>query len=142
MGMYTELHFNSELKKNTPENVLNTLKYMISGEESIKPTALPDHDLFETERWEVLFLMDSYYFDADTHCTLRHDTISDTYYLCVRSNLKNYGSEIEKFIDWIMPYLDKFEGDFLGFYRYEESEQPTLIYYRGTDDKEINSITT
>lgn len=71
---------------------------------------------------------DSYYFDADTHSTLRFDDISDSYYLCIRTNLKNYGQEIRHFVDWIMPYLDKFEGEFLGFSRYEETEEPTLIY--------------
>jgi len=27
-----------------------------------------------------------------------------------------------------MPYLYKYEGNFLGFYRCEENEEPTLIY--------------
>lgn len=126
MGMYTELHFNSELKKDLPENVLKTLQYMIDHEND--PTDLPEHELFECDRWTMLFTCDSYYFDADTYSTLRFDKISNAYYLCVRANLKNYNSEIEKFIDWIDPYLEKFEGEFLGFYRYEEDEQPTLIY--------------
>lgn len=125
MGMYTEIHFNSELKKDTPKEVVEVLKYMV--EDCEKPLELPDHELFKSERWEILFKCDSYYFDADTHSTLRFDEISGSYYLCVRSNLKNYDSEIEKFIDWIDPYLDKFDGDFLGFYRYEETEEPTLI---------------
>lgn len=126
MGMYAELHFNSELKKNIPQNVLETLQYMIDHEN--EPKDLPEHELFKCDRWTMLFTCDSYYFDADTHSTLRFDEISNAYYLCIRANLKNYDSEIEKFIDWIMPYLEKFEGDFLGFYRYEENEQPTLIY--------------
>ena len=73
-------------------------------------------------------MMDSYYFDADTHSTLRFDDISDSYRLCIRCNLKNYSDEIQKFIDWIIPFLDKYEGEFLGFYRYEETEVPTLVY--------------
>ena len=63
---------------------------------------------------------------------LSADDISNAYYLCVRANLKNYGEEIRKFLDWITPYLEKYEGEFLGFYRYEESEQPTLIYHKAT----------
>lgn len=126
MGMYTELHFNSELKKDLPEDVLKTLQYMIDHEN--EPTDLPEHELFKCDRWTMLFTCDSYYFDADTHSTLRFDEISNAYYLCVRANLKNYDSEIEKFIDWIEPYLKKFEGEFLGFYRYEKNKQPTLIY--------------
>ena len=129
MGMYTEFHFNASLKKGTPEGVLNVLRYMV-GDIEDRPQNLPDHDLFKTQRWWLMLVCNSYYFDADTHSTLRFDDINDSHYLCVRSNLKNYDSEIEKFCDWIMPYLDKFPGDFLGFSRYEETEVPNLIYYK------------
>jgi hypothetical protein len=127
MGMYTELHFNSELKKETPKEVIETLKYMV-GEAENSPDLLPEHDLFKTGRWDYMLQCDSYYFNADTHSTLRFDDISDSYYLCIRTNLKNYGNEIEEFIDWIRPYLAKSEGEFLGFSRYEETEQPTLLF--------------
>lgn len=135
MGMYTELHFNSELRGNVPDGIVAVLKYML-GDIKEEPS-LPDHELFATKRWRVMLRMDSYYFDADTHSTLRYDDISNNYYLCVRSNLKNYDQEIEKFVDWIIPYLDKYDGDFLGFRRYEETEDPTLIYMKAT--KEANN---
>ena len=124
--MYTEIHFNSELKKNLNQNVIDILGYMLDHDKNMP--ALPDHEFFKCDRWKLLFTMGSYYFDADTHSTLRFDDISGSYYLCVRANLKNYNNEIQKFIDWIMPYLNKYEGEFLGFYRYEETEEPTLIY--------------
>ena len=127
MGMYTELHFNVELKKNVPDIVLDTLKYMTDGNLEDKPKEIPDHPFFNCSRWTVLFRMDSYYFASDTHSTLRLDDISQTHYLCVRSNLKNYDSEISHFLDWIMPHVDAFDGDFLGFSRYEESEEPQII---------------
>ena len=73
---------------------------------------------------------DSYYFAADTHSTLRYDNIGQCYYLCIRCNLKNYSNEIEKFVDWVMPYIRAYEEDFLGFSRYENTEQPTLIYMK------------
>ena len=126
--MNTELHFNCKLKKDLPKIVIETLQYMIDYKN--KPKKLPEHELFKCESWTMLFTCDSYYFDADTYSTLRFDEISNAYYLCIRANLKNYDREIEKFIDWIMPYLNVYEGKFLGFYRYEESEQPTLIYVR------------
>lgn len=129
MGMYTELHFNSELKEETPEKVLAILKFMV-GENEEEPKVLPIHPLFQADRWRIMLQTDSYYFDADTHSTLRKDDTSDSYYLCIRCNLKNYDSEIEYFIDWIMPYLAKYDGEFLGFYRYEEHEDPTLIHYK------------
>lgn len=128
MGMYTELHFNSELKGNTPTNVISILKYMV--EDGDKPLKLPDHPLFKTCRWETMLVCDSYYFDAETHSTLRLDNITNSWYLCIRSNFKNYDNEVECFLNWIYPYLNKFEGDFLGFYRYEEFQTPSLIFYQ------------
>lgn len=129
MGMYTELHYNVELKKDVPKKVIDILNFMV-GDTEDEPKGLPAHELFKTERWRFMLRMDSYYFDADTHSTLRLDKTSDNYYLCIRTNLKNYDSEIEKFIDWIEPYLSEYiaEGDFLGFYRYEEDNEPTHIY--------------
>ncbi len=131
MGMYTEFHFNVELKKDIPQEVINILNFMLNKKEALSPQ-LPDHPLFQTHRWRVMLRCDSYYFPADTHSTLRFDDIGKSYYLCIRCNLKNYDNEIEKFIDWIMPYLSHFSGDFLGFYRYEETEQPTLIFMKET----------
>lgn len=125
MGMYTEFHFNSRLKQDVPKEIVDTLTYML--EETTAPK-LPDHELFKTARWEFMLRSDSYYFDADTLSTLRYDEIAEAYVLCIRCNLKNYNSEIEKFIKWIMPYLDRMDGDFLGFLRYEEDELPTLIF--------------
>ena len=138
MGMYTELHFNSELKRTTPASILSILEFMINGGD--EPTALlPDHPLFKSTRWRFMLNMDSYYFDADTISTLRYDDISESFYLCIRTNLKDYDNEIEKFIDWIMPYLNKYEtGQFLGFYRYEEDEQPTLIFYKEQNNLDKN----
>jgi len=127
--MYTEFHFNVELPKDTTPKIIALLEHMLKGDTCKKyPFELPDHDLFKTQRWDYMLRCDSYYFSADTHSTLRFDTVSDSYYLCIRCNLKNYGNEIEEFIDWIMPYLVELQGEFLGFYRSEESDEPTLIY--------------
>lgn len=137
MGMYTELHFNSALHKDVPVGVFDILGVML-GERELDsiPTSLPEHPLFTTERWHWMLQSDSYYFDADTHSTLRHDW-QGTWCLNIRCNVKNYDSEIEYFIDWISPYLSeyKMKGDFLGFYRYEENEQPTIIYFKGHDNE-------
>ncbi len=129
MGMYTEFHFNVKLKKDVPQEVIDILNYMLN-EGTKEPLPEPDHPLFETCRWRIMLNMDSYYFAADTNSTLRYDDIGRCYYLNIRCNLKNYGNEIEKFINWIMPYIRAFKGDFLGFYRYEETEQPTLIFMK------------
>ena len=129
MGMYTEFHFNSELKQDVPEEVINILKFMVGDISDITCNPL-NHELFSTDRWKHMLYMDSYYFHADTHSTLRYDDNGKCWFLCIRCNLKNYDDEIEKFIDWVTPYLYEDEGNFLGFSRYEETEQPTLIFYK------------
>ena len=131
MGMYTEFHFNAELVKDLPKEVENILKYMIgeSDGEDISPPDLPNHKLFSTPRWQVMLMGDSYYFAADTISTLRYDNITNSHFLCIRCSFKNYDSEIELFLDWISPYIEMDSGEFLGFYRYEMDEIPTLIYH-------------
>lgn len=124
MGMYTELHFYSELRSDAPQEVIDVLVWMAGGDGKEPPA--PDHQFFDCDRWRVLFRMDSAYFDAKTHSEVFQEY--EVWFLNVRSNLKNYDGEIEKFIDWVRPYLAKEPGEFLGFSRYEESETPTLIY--------------
>jgi hypothetical protein len=121
MGMYTQLCYNAALKENTPDIVVNILYFMTGEREFV--TELPNHPLFETSRWRVMLRMNSAYFAADTHSKLfvRYGD----YYLNIMCNLKNYDNEIEKFIAWLEPYVE--EG-FLGYYLYEESDIPTLIY--------------
>lgn len=130
MGMYTEFVCAFELKKETPKEIVNILKYM-TKEESIDEEVLtvPNDIFFECERWRCLFTMDSYYFSGDTHSTVRYDNIAETYFVTIRSNLKNYDDEIHKFLKWIKPYIYYYEdNDFLGYSRYEECKEPDLIY--------------
>lgn len=127
MGMYTELHYNVRLREDTPSNVIGTLQAMVGGTD--QKSAPFDHPLFKSDgsRWGWMLKGDSYYFDADTRSTLRFDDIVGQYYLCVRCNIKNYSREIQNFCDWLDPYVDANTGDFLGFSRYEESEDPDII---------------
>jgi hypothetical protein len=135
MGMYTEFHFNVELKEQTPKGVIDILKFMVGELHDGFTPELPDHKFFQCERWRFLFTMDSAYFPADTNSTLRKDSWN-SYYLCVRSNLKNYGHEIQHFCAWIDEWIQEGDGTFVGFYRYEGRELPTLIL-KGRDDMEV-----
>ena len=125
MGMYTELVMACKLKKDAPEDVVETLKYMVGDSEY--PAVIPTHDLFKTDRWKFMLRCDSYYFDGDTNSTFRYDDIRKSYVLTIRCNLKNYCDEIEEFLNWIIPYSNT--NGFVGYSRYEESETPTLIYF-------------
>lgn len=127
MGMYTEFHFNVELKPDTPESVMAILRYMTEGGEEAPPPVPADVPLFSCGRWSHMLRSDSFYFDMIPHSIVakKSPTVGD-WYLSVRCNLKNYDGEIQKFVAWIMPYIHT--RGFLGFSRYEECDDPTLIY--------------
>ena len=126
MGMYTELVLGVNLRSDTPENIINILNYMLSGiSDSTKPE-ITDHPLFSTERWPIMLVCDSYYFDGRTDSSMERDTVSKRYELNVRTNFKNYNNEVDLFLDFIRPYL--YTDGFLGYMRYEDDDDPTLIY--------------
>lgn len=127
MGMYTQLHFGVQLKKDTPTVVVDVLKYML-GDVDEHPKPLPRHRLFSKPRWPLMLQCDSYYFDYKTTSHLAFDDIAGQWWFNVTSNFKNYDDEIAAFVDWVMPFVDASEGEFLGYSRYEETEQPSLIF--------------
>ena len=126
MGMYTELNIGVNLREDTPQNVIDILTHMLNDYHCEETPELPKHPLFETGRWRFMLCSDSYYFDGHTDSSMLQDRISKEYELNVRTNLKNYDGEIEKFMDFICPYLKTY--GFLGYTRYEEADDPRLIY--------------
>ena len=126
MGMYTELIFGADLKKETPENVIEALKYMIGDtEEKPKDFPLPDG------RCEWLFRESSYYFGVNSPVSkMWKDDIGGNWVLSTRSNIKNYEGEIEDFLEWIKPYIDSGSGsrDMYAIVTYEEAEVPNIYY--------------
>lgn len=130
MGMYTEFNIALELRAED-ENVINVLKFMADYPIEEEDLILPSHELFKTARWRFMLLGGSYYFTGKPHCSFKYDDIAKSYFLTVRSNIKNYDDEIELFLDWIKPYLYEMDGDFIGYKMYEEDRKPTLIYFNG-----------
>lgn len=123
MGMYTQLVFTCELKEDTPEYILDTIEKLVNNEEI---TDAPAHEFFSCSRYEMLCNGDSAYFGGATVSKFNRKYRE----LTIVSNLKNYDGEIQKFISWILPYVDYGAGgrDLLGYVIYEESDMPTLIY--------------
>ena len=124
MGMYTHLVLNVNLRKDTPKEVIDTIKYMVS-DSNVEPPK-QDHDLFSTDRWAFCLNADSAYFMGSTSSSFVKEYDWDDWELTVNSNCKNYCQEYQKFLDYIQPYIDEFE--YLGFIRYEDELHPTLIY--------------
>jgi hypothetical protein len=125
MGMYTEIVVNTMLE-NLSEEATAVLDYMAGND--VEPETLPARPLFSTGRWAILFSCSSYYFVPESHCTFRYDDIAKAHLLMVRADLKNYDQEIQKFFDWIDPYVEGFGGEFIGYYRHENDREPTLVY--------------
>jgi hypothetical protein len=125
MGMYTEIYVNVDLKIKTPENIINTLKAMCDMFDYEKTNDI----LAEfPHRWHCLFSNMSYY-TPGTYCRyLNFDNISHQWSLLGKGDIKNYEGEIEEFFAWIMPWVDGYPGDFIGYSRYEESTTPKLYF--------------
>lgn len=130
MGMYTELVFGARLQPDLPQKVEKALKYMVRGTGK-EPEELPDHEFFQSERWARLFHCGSYYFGIHRpHAIMEWDDISNSYSLSTRSSIKNYDKEIDKFLDWVKPYVNQGSGTrgMFAMVCYEEDEAPTLYF--------------
>lgn len=144
MGMYTELNCALVLHKKTPSHIIQILGDMVRGRreeaEAFVECCPPlfSHELFSTARWTSLCASASYYFAAnEAESKLRWDETAQDWRLTIRSNLKNYDKEIEKFLDWISPFLQMMPGDFLGYKMYEEDPFPTLLFKGVVPDEKI-----
>ena len=131
MGMYTALHLGVDLKSETPKEVLDILEYMcVDNEQLATMPRLPDHPLFQTERWNWMFHCDSYYFDYNTDCSFTHDHITNRHNLSVTCNLKNYDQEIQNFLNWVAPFVVDTYDQCSGYFLYEEEPIPDLIFFK------------
>lgn len=123
MGMYTELIFGAKLKKDTPESVINTLRYMIGDID--KPEILE----FDANRNPLIG--GSYYFGVTRSVSNMYYNLTDKrWQISTRANIKNYEGEIDQFLTWIKPYIEQGSGtrDMYAIKIYEEQEEPTIYY--------------
>lgn len=128
MGMYTEYNLRFELGNN--QNVreffidwLDDTKYDIS----VPDTEEFNHEFFECSRWKGLPFSDSFYFPQGRKSGLYVPWGMDKHFdVFIAGSIKNYSSEIEKFIDWVKPHIKS--SGFMGYYLYEENDEPTLVY--------------
>ncbi|MCP4475432.1 MAG: hypothetical protein GY821_12870 [Gammaproteobacteria bacterium] len=119
MGMYTEIYVNTDLKEETPQEVIDVLTAMCNKDYTAE--CLKD----KPERWSYLFNNGSH-FTPYTECgMITKDEINGGYSILAKGDIKNYENEIEKFFDYIKPWCD---DDFIGYFRYEESREPVLVF--------------
>lgn len=128
MGMYTELIFGAKLKKETPEQVINALMFII-GDVKEKPKDFP----FSDGRIEWMLCGSSYYFGiSESVNKMWFDDITKSYHISSRCNIKNYENEIEDFLEWIKPWIDSGSGtrEMYAIVIYEEDEEPQIYYLK------------
>ena len=128
MGMYTELYLAVDLKRDTPDSVIDTLKRFAGDSDAEDTPDKPDSDSFRLTR--QIFFKGSYYFQGPAAGVLEFDESTGQWQLLCRYDLKNYEGEHEAFIRWLAPHVDPDHSP-AGHIRYEEQELPTLIYFRG-----------
>ena len=115
--MYTELQLNCELKESN-YGVL----YALGNQ---------DKNVGFEHVWCGMLQGCSAYFPYNSNSCYEESEWGN--FLSIRCNIKNYKNELQEFLDYIHQSIRAFDGDFLGFIRYEEDQLPTILIYR--DDK-------
>ena len=132
MGMYTELSIAVNLNLNTPQTVIDAVRAMSEGHEGFVPDpSIAAHPLFDTDRWSWMLISGgSAYFDGPTCCKFVRPYGHEGWKLLVHTNIKNYSKEWQRFLDFLGPYIEvnSEERAFIGHFRYEEDDEPTLLY--------------
>lgn len=121
MGMYTELLFRAETVSDCPDDVISVLMFLFGGQP--RPHKTPEHEFFATARWMVI--------GRGLESMSSMVSLGDgTFMVYSISDLKNYDDEIDKFIDWVSPYVVPSTGECLGWTWYEQDDMPRLIAAR------------
>lgn len=125
MGMYTEFHVNLDLKSDLPLDLQIWLKDWCKK----PPTKAYDgHPFFKTTRWNFFPRAGSMMFPFEPYSEFFDRSIgtSKIYAMSIHCQLKNYDEEIGQFLGWILPFCEP--DQFIGYKRYEEDKDPTLLY--------------
>ena len=135
MGHYTELKVKLKLKKNTPESVINILKRVLierdlghdktlfNTEDVFKPEL--EHEFFKTERWYMLFLSTNW---GDIQGGKFYEE-NGYWVIDLHTEFKNYDSEIDKFMNWISPYVvGRKKKQYVGWWQGESMNERINIY--------------
>lgn len=127
MGMYTALVLDARTVRDTPDDVVRILKFMTAADGAHEPWDLPKHPLFGENRWRWMLRGSSAYFPIERNPQFYkpfYGPDEGAWLLSVGTSLKNYDDEIEKFLDWVTPYIET--G--IGYWIYEEDTRITPIH--------------
>lgn len=134
MGMYTELIFGATLKENTPTYITQALDSVINNNTDAKLSSEVEQFIDEYSLSKLIWCTSYYFGSHNNKPSCVFDKIANSWCISFRANCKNYQGEIEKFIEFIKPYVEYGSGptNIFAIVQYEEDDYPTLY---GTEDK-------
>jgi hypothetical protein len=140
MGTYTELILGARLKEKTPIEVIEILSFMIGERESLTSESnfyLEQLGLDEDDLGYILYSSSYYFGVSETHSVLLYDEIIKCYHISLRSNCKNYENQIERFLKWLKPYIDKGSGkrDMYAIVTLEDAMDSDIYYLNELERK-------
>ena len=131
MGMYTEVIVGCTLKKNLPKVCVNALT-LISNKQEINENDKETEEFIKEYDLYNICWSESAYFGSPSHCIFRRleENYEDYYSLSIRANLKSYNREIEKFLEYLRPYVYWGSGtnELYAMTIYEEDKEPKLRF--------------
>ena len=115
MGTYTEIIFGARLKKSTPKNIIDTLRFVANGPTQTiheeDPVIVYDKELIEKYNLYYVMRSASYYFGVcEPVSKMWFNEIAGEWVLSFRANCKNYDGKLEEFVEWIKPYIKSGTG--------------------------------
>jgi len=128
MGMYTGLKLHVQLKDETHDDVFDVLLYLFAIKDAVS-TAVRNgkaKELLDCDRTGCGIVYGSSAY-LDSH--FGPDSWLNCHELHVQFNIKNYDSEIEKFLSWLSPWVSELK---VGEYQYEEMVKPAPIIFEGS----------
>lgn len=112
-----ELFLRVELRADVPQPVIDLLASYSQGTPTI-PENLPEHEFFGTNGWRNVLLMGDFVTPTSTtpvQFWLDELDNPDQWRLIVHCSAKNRDDLFNKFLDWLIPFVDAPPGAFLGY---------------------------
>lgn len=159
MGMYTEFIFGCALREDTPRICIEALDYVINGEEKKpryeNPITCEEklyNDTFidrilsveEIENFadfydlsRLCYSFSGYFGAGENDPCFYYDSVIKAYRISIRSDIKNYENQIDRFLEYIEPYIKSGSGsnDIYAYVLYEENEYPYIYSLKGGKTK-------